>query len=807
MKIKVLSISYCLLTVFSAVSLGATSPWELYPAVRTVNDLIYIDGYIWAATNSGLVKYKVDNGSYQFFTTVDGLSSVEVDAMAADDLGNLILGMGNAYIDIFNMSSNQVIRLADLTLNDKIFKIYDMTFHDGAIYVATDIGVSKLVYYDNLDKYLIEGTYANLGDFTPEIPVTQLLVYEQGLWAGTESGLARGDLTQPVLESPESWANYTTSNGLLDNEVQAMTIHHDSLYVCVNYGDNALHRLVDLAEGFEATGVTYARSNLLYSHSDTLYLGRYNGLYRLNGSTVEGYGDLEANPLSLVFDDDDKPWTGTVYTTKSTGCIPGGLNYWDGEKWNLNDLNSNFVETVTDILVEDNGAVWVTGRLEVGTGNGTVSHYDGSNWVAFGRHLDYPTTINDTTLAPVSPDSFFWYWTKKITMDQTGSVWVASDGRGTGWFSFDNDTLVANGFYSASNNYLFNIEFGAHYCVVRDLLTDSFGNIWICNSEASEARSGDRPIAVVPSDFIEDPVAYPNWYYLPMKNELGMNLPQAEFYVDRIATDSYGYKWFGGNNNTGEDKGIWILDDNQTISNSDDDHWYHVLGLPSDSITAITRDRDGIMWVGTSQGVQYFYPSSDPASYSYNGIDLYNMPIGLYINCIAVDPQNNKWFGTNSGINVLSADNFTWLNSYTDIEGDYPSPLPGNTIQAIEFNKYTGEAYLGTEKGLAKLSTPFRQMGQKVTDVSIIANQNPFLVGNGIDERLFFDATGLSETVQMKIFTVAGFLVREMTKEEIIAGWDGRNERGELVGSGIYLLLAYDPDGNADVGKVAVIHK
>ncbi|MBU1652956.1 hypothetical protein KKA00_12090, partial [bacterium] len=498
---------------------------------------------------------------------------------------------------------------------------------------------------------------------------------------------------------------------------------------------------------------------------------------------------------------------GTEYTKTSGSCILGGLNQWNGDEWLLNDLNSVLVETVTDILVEDDGSVWATGFLQIGSNNGSLSHYDGSSWVSFGRHLDYFSTVADSIIDPVSPDSFFWFWTRKITLDQNGSVWVASDGRGVGWFSYENDTLIANDYFSATTGHLFNIEFLSHYCVVRDLLTDNFGNVWICNSEASPSKSGDRPIAIVPLDFIQDPEQYPNWVYLPVKNELGSNLPSAEFYVDRIATDSYGFKWFGGNNNTGEEKGIWILDDNQTISNSADDVWYHVLGLPSDSITAITSDRDGIVWVGTPIGVQYFYPSPDPAVHSYNGIDLWNMPSGQYINCITVDPQNNKWFGTNSGVNVLGADNYTWLDSYTDIEGGYPSPLPGNVVQAIEFNSGTGEAYIGTELGLAKLSTPYRQMGQKVTNVSIIADQNPFLVGDNLDQRLFFDAAGLSETVQMKIFTTAGFLVREMTKEEIISGWDGRNDRGEIVGSGVYLLLAYDPDGNAEVGKVAVIHK
>jgi hypothetical protein len=41
-----------------------------------------------------------------------------------------------------------------------------------------------------------------------------------------------------------------------------------------------------------------------------------------------------------------------------------------------------------------------------------------------------------------------------------------------------------------------------------------------------------------------------------------------------------------------------------------------------------------------------------------------------------------------------------------------------------------------------------------------------------------------------------------------IAIWDGRNLDGNFVNSGIYLVVAYDQEGNnVGVGKVAVIKK
>ena len=41
-----------------------------------------------------------------------------------------------------------------------------------------------------------------------------------------------------------------------------------------------------------------------------------------------------------------------------------------------------------------------------------------------------------------------------------------------------------------------------------------------------------------------------------------------------------------------------------------------------------------------------------------------------------------------------------------------------------------------------------------------------------------------------------------------IATWDGRDLNGNLVSSGIYLVVAYDKDGNnVTTSKVAILHE
>lgn len=791
---------------------AAASNWEVLPAVHTVRALIRTGDELWGATNSGLFRFDLETQEFHVFTTVDGLSSMDIQAMVADNRGNLILGMGNAYLDIFNLETYEVKRISDFKLNTKIFKIYALYSYNDSIYVGTDIGVSRLLYFEDLGQYLIEGNYITLGNFTTETKAQAITVFEGGLWVGTEAGLARGDLSAAVLESPTSWTNYTTAQGLSSNDVSALEIFRDTLYVATP--STGLNRLI--GDSFEPLSVSYssgitflkAYHELLYQEPDTvsldtLYFGRSYGIYRLEGNQGIQYGPNENKGLCIEFGVDGSLWAGAqTGSVSGYGTKLGGLKRYSGSdnEWVLYSPDGPIVETVNDVLVGRDGSVWVTGRPEIGYTNGGLSHFDGSRWVNWGRFFD-----NYGDLEPASPDSFFWYWTRLMTEDNEGGVWVANDGRGVGWFDFEEDTVLAKGYYSSPSGYLFNIAGTTqHYCVVRDLLTDSQGNIWICNSEANPTLG--QPIAIVPAAFVSNPEANPEWHYLTVKNDDGNVIPYAEFYVDRIAQDSYGRKWFGGNNNTGEDKGVYVLDDNGTPFDDTDDLWTHITNLPSDSITAIVCDRDGIVWVGTPAGVQYFYPEPDPQN--LYGIDLPYIPVGSSVSTIAVDPQNNKWFGTKTGVCALASDNYTWLEDFrfTSLDGAYPSPLPGDVVQAVAFNSETGDAYLGTDKGLARLATPFKQMGPKVAYVQI-TKSNPFIIPADPTEWLSFASGGLSETVEMKILTAAGFLVRHLQKNEIELGWDGRNSRGELVGSGVYLILAYDAAGNTATGKVAVIHR
>ena len=112
---------------------------------------------------------------------------------------------------------------------------------------------------------------------------------------------------------------------------------------------------------------------------------------------------------------------------------------------------------------------------------------------------------------------------------------------------------------------------------------------------------------------------------------------------------------------------------------------------------------------------------------------------------------------------------------------------------------------MGTDYGLAELSTEFLQPKDSFEELFIYPN--PFILGNGETTSVTID--GLIRSSSMKILSISGNLIREMKSPGgRIAFWDGKDEEGNLVPTGIYILVAYDQEAsNVKSAKIAVIRK
>jgi len=168
------------------------------------------------------------------------------------------------------------------------------------------------------------------------------------------------------------------------------------------------------------------------------------------------------------------------------------------------------------------------------------------------------------------------------------------------------------------------------------------------------------------------------------------------------------------------------------------------------------------------------------------------------VNCITVDPLNNKWVGTKTtGIWVLTSDGSSVIAQINTNN----SKLLDDNIRSIALNPKDGTVYVGTEKGLSSFKTYLVEPLPEYSE-NLKLYPSPYKPEKG---NLSID--GLIESSNIKIITPYGKLIKDFTSPGgRVAYWNGKDSNGEYVASGIYFVIAYSSDGSKNsIGKVTVI--
>lgn len=140
------------------------------------------------------------------------------------------------------------------------------------------------------------------------------------------------------------------------------------------------------------------------------------------------------------------------------------------------------------------------------------------------------------------------------------------------------------------------------------------------------------------------------------------NSPLPGNYVNAIAIDQDGSKWFGtyGSGVAHFDGAAWTI---YNTSNS---------ALPSNLIHAITIDNDGSKWISTAYGGVARFDGANWTVYNYTNSPL---PVTSDINGSifggAIDHDGSKWFGTVNGVARFDGANWT-IYDQTNTNGGLP---------------------------------------------------------------------------------------------------------------------------------------
>ncbi|MCF7811110.1 hypothetical protein K9N50_09010 [bacterium] len=727
---------------------------------RDVRDIVSEGGVIWSATGGGLVGFDVNNESYINFNHLDGIEGTAIDMLKLDSDDNIWMVVERRNLQLFDTQKNMITQT--VFSGSEISSINDIAINETGVYLATNIGIGRIKYFPDRNEWFWFEQYKKLGSFPLQEPATCVEIKNGRIWVGTAKGVASAVLSDHI---PLNWTNYTTSNGLVSNNVSDIVVIEDKIYFSTDGGisiwDGTSWNKIGIPNGLKK----------LYNGNGTLHAVVDNGIYNWSGTTWRQVSNEHKWLSSMTIDSDEGIWAGLMQNSFSAG----GISFANDTGWVEYTDDSPTCNVVYDIEITEDGTVLLVGGQKGGEWG--ISIWDGSNWKCWHR--------------PISFKRIFGYSSRSVTVDLDGGYWFGAYGGGLGYIKLQSDgmldTLIVYDHSVASGQRLIGYEAEhSDYVMAHAVEKDAHGNIWVVNRGAANGNV----LVCIPRSYIQSPDTS-SWFYY---NRSSFNNFSN---MDLIAIDGLNRKWLATTANSGSDRAVYVFDDNGTLEDKNDDRsWGPIAGLRQPQANCITWDPDGYIWIGGIDGAYYINANSaNPDNEAFTG---YYNTRDESVNAIAIDTEGNKWLGTNHGIIILANDLFTIVDR---ISTDPPYMLPDSTITTIEIDSKSGWAYVGTNNGTIGMRTPYRDYGEKIEKVAVAPN--PF---NPNKSRMYF-TEGLANNADVRIYTPDGRLVRKLSNREAGQGWNGLTDDDRKVADGVYLLMTFNSKGQAGQGKVAVVWK
>jgi len=757
--------------------------WRTVTSGWDVERVIEADGMIWAGTGGGLLRVNPATEQMTFYNADAGLTGLQISELAWDSLhSRLWIGYEDAQLNVFDVEVGEVVTIInDLSDNQEVMSLNDLVVQDSTVWVLTNVGLSSLSYVQGMtDRWVVEQTYRQFGSWTTAVSLDEVAILGNKLFIGSSEGIAYITL-DGELYNPDAWT------------------------------------LLGWEDGFSSTADDAESVSMLKVAGDRLYATTSFGLYRWDGTSFPLFGEIVANDVDFLPPDSIAVarWNG-INVFDTTGTVGGkagwpenlqvnGLTVYEGAIWagmNSSDLvhggvtirtptqvdllvpNTPGGNSINALKVDQNGDVWMTSTQD---GMAGLFRYTDGNWISYSR-VEYPDArlYSYGSYAP-------------IAFDNAGEVWFGSYGLGLGILTLDEingDTLIN---YSNANSPLVSHTGDDDWNLVLGLLRDPAGGMWFTNSLAYNYNC---LYYVTPEWIAQDPQERDSDEWISYGPLDGLTAK----YLGPMVMDPRGRIWFSYPRVEDDNQpDLVVLDPAGTPEDSGDDDWT-VFGeseFDFSYASDLAIDEEGILWLATPEGLYYIDTNVD-----LNLVDAVSMtmPVSNYATAVEIDPINQVWVGTDLGVVVLSRDRYSWVRKYTPEDGSYPSPLVSELITDIAIEFSNGDVWLGTGSGASVVSTPFRNFADTPGTISVAPQ--PFFVGADTNGPLLFSSESLAAGATIRVHTPSGHLLRTLDFEAAaLDGWDGQDESGEWVASGVYLLVVTGSDGTSQTGKAAVIRR
>lgn len=735
--------------------------WREHLPYQQAVDLDFSGDLIYVATKQVLFIYDMEDGSVERFSTLDGLSDVGISAIAYHkSTASLFIAYENANIDI--IAPDGIFNFSDIKRSDNISgeKSINAVHMEGDFaYLSCGFGI---VAFDM--KNLEFGDTYYIGDEGSSLPIHELTILNNHIFAATDEGVRTGDLADPALLSYQNWTtldnrpdsvfnSITNFNGKIYANKTGEIFNTDSIFVY----DNTSWDLLNKDFPLKVQRLSNAPNNLIATLSGSFLI--YNDLGNIVSGGSDGDTPYSLLPSVVKVSDNNRIWMA------------------DGRNGLMGFGSNGFTDPI-----------FPSGPIDSGAGD--IAIHNGDVWVAHDGRDDGWFPIYNTRLVSKMNNQI---WEEKdipedidfrdmvtIEVDPRNPENVYAGTWGYGIVNYENGEFKE--VIDDTNSSLTRRESGGDI-FIGGIDFDKDGNMWVTNSQVAKQlakRDVDgewESVAIGGSTIDTDKVGF-------------------------VMVDSRGYKWVQV-----FIKHLVVYNEETSIRSRQINSREGSGNLASDVVWAAVEDLNGDVWVGTDGGVSVFYNPQNILEPG-NNYDASSVLVefdgfveklldGEKVYDIAIDGANRKWFATSSGVYLTSADGTEEIQHFTAEN----SPLLDNSVKQVEIDPQSGEVFFGTEKGMISYKADATEGGSKHSNV--YAYPNP--VKSGYDGQIAIN--GLVSNASVKITDVSGNLIYETTANGGRAVWNGRNFDGDKAHTGVYLIFSSDSEGTeSNVAKILFVN-
>ena len=610
------------------------------------------------------------------------------------------------------------------------------------------------------------------------------------IWCATSGGVVRWN------GNDGTYVRYTPLDGLPGNRVKAVAVDNTGTkwFIGEWYGITSFDGVAwktyehEVFFGGNQKRLAVDKKNAIWSAGA--------GTWNFDGTTWKKYALDEGVTSAVAVDNDNQIWFGTK----------NGAVRYDGVTWMTytteHGLPDNNVRTLT---VDKKGMVWA------GTSKGVAS-FDGTTWTTYSwkdytdQALQGNLTGNTVYTTAVDNSNDKWFgtaWSGAASFD--GSAWTI--------YTPDNSGLKNReiwGIVADSNT----VWFAYNPAASDHAITKFDSATWIHYTTEGPLSNIVRGVQVdennVKRFWTNDGISiFDGMSWTQYSGEDYLSVWQNEI---NSVIDLEGVKWFG------TPQGVISFDGTTRKSYTKAD------GLVSDNVIDVAVDGKNVKWFCTDRGVSTF------DGVTWTTYDESNGFVSSNVRGITIDSNDNKWFAVpqkglcrfdgvnwkyldseNSGLNdnyvtnvVADHNDVLWISmafnkglqsydgiewkTYTRQDGFIPAEILSIAVDRDNV-KWFGTYDYGILRYDDSIMTGLKQDVNTQSSIMIQgAFPNPFNTSTVIRF-----STAIESPVTVTVFSITGQKIRELVSERLPVGihsarWDGCDENGGRVSSGIYMV-------------------